>query len=62
LVKRVLHHIVRIQVVDPSRNRIHIRLIGIREEEELGPRKRGEALQPKVLGLKHFDPRRRFGA
>jgi hypothetical protein len=42
LIKRILHHIVRIYLVDLLHDRINIRHERIREQEELGPRQRLE--------------------
>ncbi len=55
LVKRVLHHVVRVQLIDLLQDRIHILLRRLREYQKLGPRQRLKALQPEVLRLQHFD-------
>lgn len=55
LVERVLHDIVRVQLIDLLEDRIHILLRRLREYQELGPRQRLKALQPEVLRLQDFD-------
>jgi len=55
LIKRILHHIVRVQFVDLPYNHIHIRLLRLREQQELRPRHRLEAGQAEERRLEHFD-------
>lgn len=60
LVERVLHNIVRVQLVDPPRGDIHVRLRRISENEELGTRHGVEALKAKVLRLHDLQARGRL--
>lgn len=62
LVKRVLHDIVGVQLVDASDGDVDVGLRRVGEEQELGARHGVEALQPEILGLEHLEPRRRLGA
>lgn len=56
LIERVLHHIIRVELVHPSNDDIDVRLMRLREEQEFGARHRLEALQSEVLALEHFEP------
>jgi hypothetical protein len=62
LVERVLHDVVGVQLVDASDGDVDVGLRRVGEEQELGARHGVEALQPKVLGLEHLEPRLRLGA
>lgn len=62
VVERVLHHVVRIQLVDLLEDRVHIRLRRLRKDQELRTGQRLEALQSEVLGLEDFNARGGFGA
>lgn len=55
LIKRVLHHIVRVQLVDPLDNRLHIRLRRLREEQEFHATDRLKTRQPEQARLQHLD-------
>lgn len=60
LVERVLHDVVRVQLVDPPRGHIHVRLGVVGVQEELGARHGVEALQAEVLCLHDLEPGRRL--
>ena len=55
LIKRVLHHIIRIQLIHLPHNRIHIRLARFREQQKLRAREGLEAIQPEGRGFEDFD-------
>lgn len=57
LVKRVLHDIVRIELVNPAEDDIDIGLLRLRKEEELGASQGLEALHPKVFTLHNLQAR-----
>lgn len=61
LVKRIFHHIVRIQFIYPPDYNVHICLRGIRKEQKLRPCQSTETLQAKVFCLEDFDARGRLG-
>lgn len=61
LIKRILHHIVGIQLVDLPNYGIDIRLRGLSEQQELCARERLEALQAEVFGFEDFDTGWGFG-
>lgn len=54
LIKRILHHIIRIQLVDPIHDSLHITGHGIRKEQELRPRQRLETCQSEPVRLEVF--------
>ena len=55
LIERIFHHIIRIQLIDPPHNHIHIRLLRLGEQQELRPGHRLEARQAEERRLEHFD-------
>lgn len=55
LIERILHHIIRIQLVNLPNDTVYVGLQWLREQEELGPRERGEALHTEVFGFEDFD-------
>lgn len=54
LIKRILHNIIRIKLINSLRNSIDIWLIRFREQQELGPRQCLKALQAEVFCFQHF--------
>lgn len=60
LVKRILHDIIGVQIIDPSRGYIHVCLCSVGEDQELGARHGVKALQAKVLRLHNLETRSRF--
>lgn len=60
LVEGILHDVVRVQLVDPPRGHIHVRLGVVSVQEELGARHGVEALQAEVLRLHDLEPGRRL--
>ena len=59
LIERVLHHIVRVQLINAPHDDLHVRLLRLREEQELGARHRLEAGQAEERRLQHLDARER---
>lgn len=55
-IKRILHHIIRVELVHLAHDNVDIRLLRLREEQKLGPRHRLEARQPEQPGLQHLEP------
>ncbi len=55
LVKGILHNVVRVQLVHPADDHIHIGLVRFGEEQELRAREGLEALQPEILALQQLD-------
>ncbi len=62
LIKRILHDVIRVELVYLPQRRVYIRLLRFREKQELRPRERGEALEAEVVGLEHFDAGGGIGA
>lgn len=54
LVERVLHHVVRIQLVNLVHDRLHIAAHRVGEEQELRARQRLEARQPEPVRLEEL--------
>ena len=61
LIKRILHHVVRIQLVDPPHDNLHIGLARFREQQELRARERLEARQAEEGSFEDFDARALLG-
>lgn len=59
LIEGILQHIVRVELIHLPYDDIHIRLMGFREEEELGASQRLKALKTKMLALQKLESRRR---
>lgn len=57
LVKRVLHHIIGVELVNLPHDQIHVRLMRFREEQELGAAEGLEAGESEEGRLEHFQPR-----
>lgn len=54
-VKRVLHDIVAINLVYPFQHRLCIRLLRLRDEQELGASRRLKALQAEIRRVEHLE-------
>lgn len=57
LVERILHDVVRVQFVDAAHRRIHVRLLRLREEQELRAGDRLEAGEAEERRFEDFDAR-----
>lgn len=57
LVERILHHVVGVQFVDAAHGRIHVRLLRLREEQELRAGDRLEAGEAEERRFEDFDAR-----
>ena len=55
LIEGILHHVIRIQLVHLPHHNVHIRLLGLREEQELGPAGRLEAREPEQGRFEHLE-------
>ena len=55
LIKRILHHIIAVQFIDSLHDNIHIRLLRLREQQELHPRKSLEATKSERRAFEHFN-------
>lgn len=55
LIKRILHHIIGVQLVHLADNHIHVRLMRLREQEEFGTGQSLEALEAEVLALENLE-------
>ena len=55
LIKRILHHIIRIQFINLPHNHLHIRLLRFRKQQEFRPRERLKAGQSKSGGFEDLD-------
>lgn len=61
LVEGILHHIIRVQLIHLSHNRVHIRLARFGEEQKLGAREGLKTVQPEGGGLEDLDSRALVG-
>lgn len=59
LIERILHNIIRIQLINLIHNRFHTPRNRIREKQELGPRQGLETSQSKLVRLELFETRDR---
>lgn len=59
LIERILHYIVRIHFINPAHYHIHIRLLRLREQQELRAGRRLEARQAEQRRLEDFNAGKR---
>ena len=55
LIEGVLHHVIGVQLVDPPHDDLDVGLLGLGEEEELGPRECLETGQAEEGRLEDFE-------
>ncbi len=55
LIERILHDIITVQFINSLHNNINIRLLRLREQQKLRPRKRLKASEPKRRAFKHLN-------
>ena len=61
LIKRVLHHIIRVQLIHLPHDGIHIRLARFREQQEFRACEGLKTIQPERRGFEDFDARALVG-
>lgn len=61
LIERILHHKIRIQLINLLHNHIYIHHERIRKQQELGPRLRLETREPELVRLEELQPGRGHG-
>jgi hypothetical protein len=54
-IKRILHHIISIQLINSPHNLIRVRLLRFRKQQKLRSCERLEALEAEVFGFEDFD-------
>lgn len=55
LIKWILHHVIGIQLVDPTHHCIHIRLLGFCEEQKFSAGDGLETREPEEGALENFE-------